>query len=261
MELLPHALRQGATPAPTPARPPVLVAGARGALGSAVVERLLGCGAFGEVRVLVTQPFSSTARGLLALPLEALAASQAGRPATLALAVFDRPRRAHGREDAFYAPAPQELPTLAAGWHAAGVRDLLVVMPHASGSLPAGLAAGLASVDEQAVAALGFERVAILRPAQPPRASASGGLQRVADAVLAQLRIMVPQTLQPVRARHVARLAVEVACQLGACPAGTRVLAPERVWQAAQALDAGPLVAAWLAGQAWPAPAVHTRVF
>lgn len=257
MELLPHALRQGAAPAPTPAKPPVLVAGARGALGSAVVERLLGCGAFGEVRVLVTQPFASTARGLRALPLEALADSQAGRPATLALAVFDRPRRAHGREDAFYAPAPQDLANLAVRWHAVGVRDLLVVMPHASGSMPSGLAAGLASVDEQSVAALGFERVAILRPAQPPGASASRGLQRVADTVLAQLRIMVPQTLQPVRARHVASLAVEVARQLGACPAGTRVLAPERVWQAAQALDAGPLVAAWLAGRAWPGPAVR----
>ena len=254
MELLPHALRQGASPAQTPAKPPVLVAGARGALGSAVVERLLGCGVFGEVRVLVTQPFASTARGLRALPLEALADSQTGRPATLALAVFDRPRRAHGREDAFYAPAPQELGGLAATWQAAGVRDLVIVMPHASGSMPAALAAGLASLDEQTVAAIGFERVAILRPATPPRASASRGLQRVADAVLAQLRIMVPQTLQPVRARHVARVAVEVARRLSAHAAGTRVLAPERVWQAAQAPDAGPLIEDWLAGRAWPAP-------
>ena len=73
-------------------------------------------------------------------------------------------------------------------------------MPHASGSMPAALAAGLASLDEQAVAALGFVRVAILRPAAPPGAATSSGLQRVADIVLAQLRIMVPQTLQPVRA-------------------------------------------------------------
>jgi uncharacterized protein YbjT (DUF2867 family) len=67
MDLLPHALRQAAAPAPTAAPPPVLVAGARGALGSAVVERLLASGAFSEVRVLVTQPFASTARGLRAV--------------------------------------------------------------------------------------------------------------------------------------------------------------------------------------------------
>jgi hypothetical protein len=256
MDLLPHALRQAAAPAPTAAPPPVLVAGARGALGSAVVERLLASGAFSEVRVLVTQPFASTARGLRTVLPEELAAMQFARPATLALAVFDRPRRAHGREDAFYAPAPRELAGLAAQWHACGVRDLVVVMPHASGSMPAALAAGLASLDEQTVAALGFERVAILRPAAPPHASASSGLQRLADLVLAQLRIMVPQTLQPVRARHVARVAVEVARQLGSHAAGTRVLAPDRVWQAAQAPDAGPLVEAWLAGQPGPAPNV-----
>jgi hypothetical protein len=256
MDLLPHALRQAAAPSPSAAPPPVLVAGARGALGSAVVERLLGSGSFAEVRVMVTQPFASTARGLRTVLPGDLADLQSGRPATLALAVFDRPRRAHGREDAFYAPAPQELAGLAAQWHACGVRDLVVVMPHASGSMPAALAAGLASLDEQAVAALGFERVAILRPAAPPGAATSSGLQRVADIVLAQLRIMVPQTLQPVRARHVARVAVEVARQLASHAAGTRVLAPERVWQAAQTPDAGPLVAAWLAGQPWPAPTV-----
>lgn len=252
MDLLPHAMRQAAAPAAVANPPPVLVAGARGALGSAVVERLLGSGSFAEVRVLVTRPFASTARGLrTVLPAE-LAALQADRPATLALAVFDRPRRTHGREDAFYAPAPQELAGLAAQWHACGVGNLVVVMPHASGSMPAALAAGLASLDEQSVAALGFERVAILRPAAPPHAATSRGLQRVADAVLAQLRIMVPQTLQPVRARHVARVAVEVARQLAAHAAGTRVLAPEQVWQAAQAPDAGPLVEAWLAGWPWP---------
>jgi hypothetical protein len=54
----------------------------------------------------------------------------------------------------------------------------------------------------------------------------------------------------------VARVAVEVARQLASHAAGTRVLAPERVWQAAQTPDAGPLVAAWLAGQPWPAPTV-----
>ncbi|MFM7703454.1 MAG: hypothetical protein ACKO6D_00785, partial [Rubrivivax sp.] len=153
-------------------RPPVLVAGAAGSLGAAVVEGLLRCGAFDPVRVLVTQPFAATARGLEALPGEC---PPTGQAAPLALAVFDRPRRSHGRDDAFFSPSPQALPELAARWHAAGVRNLLVVMPHDSGTLPVALASGLANLSEQAVASLGFERVAILRTARPPQAATSRG--------------------------------------------------------------------------------------
>jgi hypothetical protein len=255
VDLLQHALRQApvAQPLAVP-RTPVLVAGGGGALGSAVVEGLLGCRGFDPVRVLVTQPFAATARGLQAVVGEC---PPPGQAAPLALAVFDRPRRSHGRDEAFFAPAPAALAALAAQWHAAGVRDLVIVMPHDSGSMPAALMAGLASLSEQAVAAIGFTRVVILRPARAPRAHTSRGLQRVADALLAQLRMMVPQTLQPVRPRHVARLAVEVARQLGSHPAGTRVLASEQVWQAAQAADPGRWVRSWLGGEGLPD--VHAR--
>lgn len=232
------------------------MAGGAGALGAAVVEGLLRSGAFDPVRVLVTQPFAATARGLEAIPGECPAPGEAP---PLALAVFDRPRRSHGRDEAFFSPEPQALPALAARWHAVGVRNLLVVMPHDSGTLPVALASGLANLSEQAVASLGFERVAILRTARPPQAATSRGLQRVADGVLAQLRLMLPQNLQPVRAREVARLAVEVARQLSAHAPGTRVLGPEQVWQAAQAPDPAPLVADWLAGQAWEAPRLPSR--
>ena len=257
MDLLKHALRQAPGVREAPARKPaVLVAGGAGTLGAAVLEGLLRCGAFDPVRVLVTQPFVATARGLEAIPGEC---PPPGQAAPLALAVFDRPRRSHGRDDAFFSPAPQALPELAARWHAVGVRNLLVVMPHDSGTLPTALASGLASLSEQAVASRGFERVAILRTARPPQAATSRGLQRVADGVLAQLRLMPPQNLQPVRAREVARLAVAVARQLTAHPPGTRVLAPERVWQAGQAADPTPLVTAWLAGHPWEAPRLPAR--
>ena len=62
----------------------------------------------------------------------------------------------NGREAAFWQPPPAELLPLARRLHDIGVRHLLVVMPHVSATPPEALKAGLASLDEQAVAALGF---------------------------------------------------------------------------------------------------------
>jgi hypothetical protein len=251
MDLLRDALRAGAQPVPAVGPTPraVLVAGAGGALGSEVVERLLGASGLAPVRVLATQPVQATLRGLEVVLLDALSAANA---APLAVVVFDRERHANGRDAAFLRPTPDQLPALAARLHAVGVRHLLVVMPHAAASLPDALKAGLASLDEQAVAALGFERLAILRSARTPDAATSRGLQRVADAVLAQLRVMTPQHQQPLRARKVAQIAVEAAKRLADAPPGTRVLAPEWVWQAAQQRDPGPLIEDWLHGRPWP---------
>jgi hypothetical protein len=251
MELVGQALRAGVQRVPAagvPARA-VLVAGAGGALGSEVLERLLGAGGLFPVRVLATQPFHATVRGLEVVQRATLSAAQA---APLAVVVFDRERHANGRDEAFLRPDPAELPALAAQLHAVGVRNLLVVMPHAAASLPEALRAGLASLDEQSVASLGFDRLAILRSARAPDALASRGLQRVADTVLAQLRMMTPQHQQPLRSRKVAQIAVEAAKRLADAPPGTRVLAPERVWQAAQQRDPGPLVDDWLHGRPWP---------
>lgn len=234
-------------------RPPrsALVAGGGGALGSAVVEQMLASRGFGTVRVLVTQDFHASVAGLEPVVADDTLTLPAGL-GELAVIVFDRQRHANGRDAAFLRPQPEQLPALAAALRAAGARDLLVVLPHAAASLPQALRAGLASLDEQAVAALGFERLVLMRSAQPPAALASRGLQRVADVVLAQLRLMTPQHLQPVRAAKVAQLAAALARQLGDAPAGTRVMAPELVWQAAQRDDADAFARAWLHGQALP---------
>ncbi len=249
MKLVHEALRAGhkaQRTAPAQARAVLLAAGG-GALGAEVVERLLGHGGFWPGQVLATPAFQATAPGLEPVAPDAL---QAAPP--LALVVFDRERHANGRDAAFVRPLPEQLPALAQRLHGAGVRRLVIVMPHASALMPEALRAGLASLDEQAVAALGFEHLSILRSARPPAAIDSRGLQRVADMVLAQLRMMTPQHQQPLRARKVAQIAVEVARQLEGAPPGTRVLAPERVWQAAQLRDPRAFVRGWLAGEALP---------
>lgn len=252
MDLLPHALRGGhAAAAPPASRPGVLVAGGGGALGAAVLEALLASRAFAPVRVLVTQDFHATVQGLETVDAESLGQTT-DMHVPLGVIVFDRPRHANGRDAAFAQPQPAELLPLAQRLLAAGVRHLLVVLPHVSASLPEALKAGLATLDEQAVAALGFTHVTLVRSAQRPADSASRGLQRLADLVLAQLRLMVPQREQPVRAAPVAALVSALARQLIGSPSGTRVMAPEWVWQAVQGGDVDALVRAWLQGQALP---------
>ncbi|HOY33809.1 MAG TPA: hypothetical protein PLG32_01620, partial [Piscinibacter sp.] len=55
-----------------------------------------------------------------------------------------------------------------------------------------------------------------------------------------------------VRAAQVAALVSALARQLIDSPSGTRVMAPEWVWQSAQGGDVDALVRAWLGGQALP---------
>ena len=94
-------------------------------------------------------------------------------------------------------------------------------------------------------------------PPAPGNTSARVGitrpwLQRLARWWLSQLLWMVPQRQQPVRAAALARCAVQLLRLLPAAPPGTRVLAPEVLWQAAQGeADAEAVFTAWLhpAGQ------------
>lgn len=252
MNLVDDALR-GSHARPATAAPPasVLMIGAGGTLGSAVLETLLGARRFARVRVLVTQGFRATMQRLDPLLFAASdieAPAVAPLAAELAIVVFDRERGANGRDDAFVRPQPAELPALARWLHAGGVRQLVVVLPHDVASLPQALKAGLANLDEHAVAALGFEHLVFVRSAQPPADARAGlWLQRLADGVLAQMRVMVAASNQPVRAQRVAPFVAELAAQLPLSAAGTRIVPPELVWLAAQTRDPAPLVRAWLA--------------
>lgn len=261
MKIVHDALRAGQAAAPpTAARSGATIAGGGGALGAAVLEALLASRAFAPVRVLVTQDFHATVQGLQTQDVATLNdAETSGLP--LAVVVFDKSRHANGREAAFWQPQPGELLGLATRLHAVGTRHLIVVLPHDSASLPQALKAGIANLDEQAVATLGFEHVVLVRTAQRPEHLKRPGLQRLADLVLAQLRMMVPQRDQPVRPVKVAALVAALARALPASPAGTRVMAPEWVWQAAQGGDLAALVTDWLAGRPLPAMALpRTRL-
>jgi hypothetical protein len=227
-----------------------IVVGAGGALGAAVLEHTLGGGLFAQVVVLADEPIAPALRGFVAVDRAALEAG--GVRADTAFVVFDRARGRHGREDAFHWPDPLALPALARLLRTrCGVTYLLLVLPHAPALLPQALKAGLASLDEQAVAALGFEHFVILRPSQAADDAALRSVpHRLARWMLAQLRWMIPQRDQPVRPDKVAALALAIARALPQAQGRTRVVPPELVWQAAQPQqDVGALVSAWLDGR------------
>jgi hypothetical protein len=224
-----------------------LVVGAAGALGSAVLEQLLAARAFGQVAALVEQPIRAALHGFV--PVNDDPASLQHFGADTALVVFDRARRAFGREQAFARPDPLALPALAARLHDAGARTLVVVVPHRPALLPMALQQGLASMDEAAVTALGFAHLVFMRMAQggdaaggPPRSAP----QRLAHWMLSQLHWMVPQREQAVRVDTVARVAAALASRLPHAAPGTRVLPAALLWQAAQQRDPAALVQTWL---------------
>lgn len=265
-----QALQGASRPAPARAAVPrrgVLVVGGGGPLGSAVLERLLGRGQWAQVALLVSQPLEVAVNGLLAWPAHWL--DRPPLPDTLrealpggavapdtAVLVFDRERSRHRREAALYRPLPAELPQVARGLLALGVQRLMVVLPHAPGLLPQALRSGLASLDEQAVAALGFRQFVVVRPARLPgdgaARSGTGFWPRVAGAVLSQLQMMVPQREQALRPAKVAAFVADLSLALPAMGACTRVVAPEVLWDWAQPGAGAPVLQAWLAGQPGP---------
>jgi hypothetical protein len=239
-----QVLQAASRPNSSAGRPRLVIAGATGALGNEVLRRLAGSSAFGVTQVLAREPIRAGMRGVQTLLVPSDAPEHWPRTrADVGVVLFDPPRLFYDRERALWTPAPPQLPALARWLRSAGVRTLAVVLPHAPGRLPAALKQGLATLDEQSVASLGFERLLILRSAQKPAAPTHAhALQRLANWMLGVVKYMVPSSEQPVRAVKVAEL---LATALRIAPAGIHVAAPELVWQAAQG-DVEDVARRWL---------------
>lgn len=246
-----QALRGAGHTAAASKAPTLLVAGATGALGNAVLRRLLGTQHYSHAHVLAREPISMGMRSVHIVNMGSDMANWPPLQADTAVVMFDPPRMYYQRERALFTPLPEQLPELAAWLKASGVRSLAIALPHAQGSLPEALKRGLANLDEQAVAALGFERLLIVRNAQKPAASPKRPApQALAHWMLGALQFMVPSSEQPVRPAKIAEF-VDIALQN--LPKGSFVAAPELLWQASRG-DARSVVMQWISGQS-PAPA------
>jgi hypothetical protein len=231
--------------------PHVLIAGATGALGNAVLRRLVGMQRHGHTHVLATLPMGTGVRQVSAHLVCGDCADWPLLPAApsidTAIVMFDPPRMFYGRERALWTPDPAQLVALSDWLRRSGIRTLAVVLPHTQGTLPQALVRGLASLDEQTLAALGFDRMLIVRTAQKPSAMVGRThLEKLAHWMLSIFSFMVPTSEQPVRASKVAEF-VDIALQ--GLPQGTWVAPPELVWQAAQGdmQHTRRLVNAWFA--------------
>lgn len=230
------------------AAPTLLLAGATGPMGAAVLQRLGGSHRFAQVQVLAREAMRAGPRWLQAVQVPADMPPGEGWPrsvrADVAVVMFDPPRLFYQRERSLWTPSPDQLPALARWLRSAGVRTLAVVQPHALARLPEALKRGLANLDEQAVAAVGFERLLVLRTAQAPgEAAGATALQRLARWMLGALQHMVPAQERPVRAAAVAEL---LAAALDLAPAGIHIASPECVWRAAQRDGAHAEALRWL---------------
>ena len=228
----------------------MLVAGATGATGEAVLTRLASSSRVARIDLLLWQPVTVAMRHVRGVVVHGEHPEHWPLPsADEGVVMFDPPRLFHGREKALCHIVPAQLPAVGHWMHACGVRRLLVVMPHEQGRLPEAIKRGLANVDEQTVASLGFECVVIIRSAQAPgRKSGLGLLPRLAAGMLGVLHYLVPAREKPVNARSVARVA-EVALALA--PPGIHIAGPELVWEAVQG-DAEAEVGRWLCGEVSP---------
>jgi hypothetical protein len=229
---------------PSVEKPRLLIAGATGVLGNEVLRRLVGGGAFGPTQVLAREPMTEGIRGVQSTVVPTH--DPATWPATKAdvgIVLFDPPRLFYDRERALWTPTPEQVLPLARWMRSSGVRTLAIVLPHAPGLLPEALKRGLATLDEQAVASLGFDRLLIVRSAQQPSASPRRSApSRLAHWMLSIFKYMIPSSEQPVRAVKVAEL---LAIALRLAPPGIHVAAPELVWQASQK-DLTAVVRRWL---------------
>lgn len=125
----------------------VLVAGAGGATGSAVLHGLLGHATHDRVTVLTTRAFLQTTARLDHAVVDTAAWSDALPAADHAVIVFGTALRA--REAVYWQPARADLLPLARALHARGVRGLEVVFAEG----------GLNVVERLALHRIGFDSV------------------------------------------------------------------------------------------------------
>ena len=230
------------------------MAGATGVLGAEVLRRLAGGGQFAHIDVLTKELITTiVARvGMVMVEADGSCEQWPALPtsAEVGVVMFEPPRLYYDRERALWTPAPEQLLSLARWLRRCGVQTLVVVMPHAQGRLPEALKRGLANLDEHAVAALGFERMLLVRsPLKVTAVRQAGFLNKTAAWMLSTMSYMIPATEQPLRPTKLAEF-IEVALRV--LPPGTRVASPELLWQASQgkAKTGGmhAVVNAWLNG-------------
>lgn len=205
----------------------VLVAGATGRLGEAVLTEALARGGFDEVVALgaAEADLSAAIRGLVLKPLGDLPAIDA---VVIVQGSNDDPsaRSFHGRDAPFALIDAQATLGIATAAARAGARCLVLIHPLPAWQQMSGLHRGLIGDAELEVSKLPFESTVLLRPLATSRPPGGPWLQRVANAYLSLQWLMMPRTLPALTSAQVARVAI---AQLLQAPAGLTAMGAAQI--------------------------------
>lgn len=110
---------------------------------------------------------------------------------------------------------------------AAGARRIVVITP-LEALLQMGMPSAIHSEDEMAIVDAGYERVLVMRPSEDSRREAEEGFLPAVGGVVTRTlaSYMTPKSLQPVRVRRAAQVAVET---LGTMADGIQVIGAARL--------------------------------
>jgi hypothetical protein len=219
-----HADRVAAAPAAAAPRGRVLVAGAVGRLGEALLNEVVGRGGFREVVALADgdATMSIAVRGLTLSPMHALPPLDA-----VCIAHGDSGTRSfHGRDAPFAMVDTAAMPRIAAAAATAGARCLMLIHPMPVWQQMSRFHLGLMGEAELAMTRLPFESILVLRPLSTATTTTGGVLQRVANVYMSLQFLMVPRSLPTLTSVQIARVAVD---ELRASAPGVRILGAAQI--------------------------------
>jgi len=220
------AMRASARPGPraTSGQPRrLLIAGAVGRLGDALLAEALSRGGYDEVVALADgdATMSFGVRGLVLSPLKQLPPLDCVCIAQTIDPQAPDARSFHGRDAPFAMVTRDSMLRIAEAACAAGARRLVVVDPLPVWQQLSTLHLGLSNESELQISALPFDGVTVLRPLAQGGPVVGNWLQRIAHLYLSLQFLMVPRSMPTLTSAQVARVAIDT---LRADGSGIRVL-------------------------------------
>jgi hypothetical protein len=220
------AMRAAASPVPRPnsGQPRrLLIAGAVGRLGDALLAEALSRGGYDEVVALADgdATMSFGVRGLVLAPLTMLPPLDGVCIAQTLDPQAPDARSFHGRDAPFAMVTRDSMLRIAEAACAAGACRLVLVDPLPVWQQLSALHLGLSNETELQIAGLPFDGVTVLRPLAQGGPVVGSWLQRIANIYLSLQFLMAPRSMPTLTAAHVARVAIDA---LRTDDSGIRVL-------------------------------------
>jgi hypothetical protein len=234
---LDHALASGRAPtAPPAASRSALAIGTVGRIGEELINCLLENPLYSAVNVVVEAPLRSmmprlqpwlvSADAMADLPSATSAQISLPRVDDVFCCISDA-RSYFKRDQAYVQLRNEQIPPLAQLAAQQSARRFILLAPLSAFLQFTAPSGGLLNVRESDLVALGFETLIIVRPAADYATAEGNVLERLIGwGAKAIMQIMIPQRLQPLRARQIAQAAVNSARLLGT---GVHVVGADRI--------------------------------